>query len=75
MVEDYAVIYCGSAIFKIARLLFVAMLCVHMFACAFYKVKQESAENFDDVQEFYSSRKIDPNVTLFPYLGKISACN
>ena len=28
IIEDYAVIYCGSAVFKISRLLFIALMCV-----------------------------------------------
>jgi hypothetical protein len=27
VIEDYAVIYCGSAVFKISRLLLIAMMC------------------------------------------------
>jgi hypothetical protein len=27
VLEDYAVIYCGSAVFKISRLLLIAMMC------------------------------------------------
>jgi hypothetical protein len=51
--EDYSVLYFGSAVFKITRLLFIAILSVHFFACAFHRVKQESATNPDDVIAFY----------------------
>ena len=39
------------------------MLCVHCFACAFYKVKKESALSPDDVETFYLSRDVDPTVS------------
>jgi hypothetical protein len=55
------VLYFGSAVFKIARLLFVAMSCVHVFACVFYRVKKESA-SVEDVNQFFISRNVDPTV-------------
>jgi hypothetical protein len=60
--QDYMVLYFGSAIFKITRLLAIAMLCVHCFACAFFRVKKESALSQDDVELFYTSRGVDPTV-------------
>ena len=36
--------------------------CVHLYTCAFYRVKVESAASPDDVATFYSSRGIDENV-------------
>ena len=38
VLEDYAVVYMGASIFKITRLLVVAVSSVHVFACLFYKV-------------------------------------
>ncbi len=60
--EDLAVVYLGSAIFKIARLTFVALFCVHLFACLFFRVKMEGANSPDDVVEFYASRHISEDV-------------
>jgi hypothetical protein len=62
VIEDYVVLYFGSSVFKIARLLFVALLSVHFFACIFYRVKNESAASSEDVEAFYSSRGVDSNV-------------
>ncbi len=62
VIEDYMVLYFGSAMFKIARLLFVAMSCVHVFACVFYRVKKESAST-DEVNQFFISRNVDPTVS------------
>ena len=62
--KDYAVFYFGSALFKIIRLLFIAIFSIHFFACAFYRVKNESAVNPDDVETFYLSRNVDPAVQL-----------
>ena len=62
MIEDYMVLYCGSSMFKIARLLFVALLSVHFFASAFYRVKNESADSQEDVDMFYQSKGVDPKV-------------
>ena len=56
ILQDYIVFHFGSAVFKIFRLLAVAMLCVHGFACAFYRVKRESASRPEDVDAFYESR-------------------
>jgi hypothetical protein len=62
-VEDYGVIYLGSAVFKIARLLFVAMFSVHLFACIFFRVKIASAFSPEDVTIFYTSKNIAENVS------------
>jgi hypothetical protein len=61
VVEDYGVIYLGSAIFKIARLLFIAMFSVHIFACVFFRVKIASAVTPEDVTAFYTSRHVASN--------------
>ena len=52
----------GSASFKIGRLLFIAVLCVHFFACAFYRVKKDSALSQEDVNSFYESKEVEPTV-------------
>jgi hypothetical protein len=62
MLEDYAVLYFGSAIFKIARLLFIALLCVHFFACIYYRVKRDTTHNPEDVEAFYNSKYVDQDV-------------
>jgi hypothetical protein len=69
MLEDYAVLYFGSAMFKIGRLLVIAMMCVHIFACVFYRVKKESAASPDDVAAFYVSKAVDPNVSAVILCG------
>jgi hypothetical protein len=63
-VEDYGVIYLGSAVFKIARLLFIAMFSVHMFACIFVRVKVASALSPEDVSAFYLSKNVAADVSL-----------
>ncbi len=63
-VEDYGVIYLGSAIFKIARLLFIALFSVHFFACVFFRVKVVSAVSPEHVTEFYSSKNVASNVSV-----------
>ena len=61
--------YLGSAVFKISRLLFIALLSVHFFACIFYRVKEASALQPEDVAAFYVSKSVDPNVGVsFVYL-------
>jgi hypothetical protein len=57
------VLYFGSAIFKITRLLFVAMSAVHVFACVFYRVKRESVASTEDFDQFFLSRNVSPNVS------------
>ena len=51
-------VYLGAAIFKITRLLVIAVSSVHFFACIFYKVKQISADSPEEVAAFYTSRGI-----------------
>ena len=64
VVEDYGVIYLGSAVFKIARLLFVAMVSVHLFACIFFRVKVISAAAVEDVTSFYTSKNVAEDVSV-----------
>ncbi len=61
--EDYGVIYLGSAVFKIARLLFIAMFSVHLFACIFFRVKAASAFAPEDVAVFYTSKNVAEDVS------------
>jgi hypothetical protein len=68
MIEDYAVVHFGSAMFKIFRLLFLAIFCVHFFACVFFAVKTGSAASADDVVEFYTSRNVAEDVSAFIFL-------
>ena len=63
--EDLAVVYLGSAVFKILRLTFIALFCVHLLACLFYRVKDSSAESPEDVVNFYTSRNIEEDVRIF----------
>ncbi len=56
-------LYFGSAIFKIARLLLIAMMCVHFFSCIYYRVKKETTPNPDDVEAFYQSKYVDQDVS------------
>ncbi len=60
--EDYAVVYFGSAIFKIIRLLLVAIFSVHFCACIFFRVKEISAEHSNDVVDFYANRNVAEDV-------------
>ena len=62
LVEDYIVVYLGSFVFKITRLLVIAVSSVHIFACLFYKVKEVSAASPDDVVSFYTSRDVGEKV-------------
>ncbi len=61
--EDYAVVYFGSAVFKMMRLLLLAIFSVHVFACIFYRVKDVSAASREDVIEFYASRDVAEDVS------------
>jgi hypothetical protein len=63
-VEDYGVIYLGSPVFKIARLLFIAMFSVHLFACIFFRVKVASAFAPEDVTTFYTSKNVAEDVSV-----------
>ena len=39
VIEDYAVVFFGSSLFKILRLFVLAIFTVHFFTCLFYRVK------------------------------------
>ena len=59
IVEDYAVVYFGAALFKIVRLLVIATFTVHLFACIFYRVKVRAASvscNYFFLQHYVSTR-------------------
>jgi hypothetical protein len=71
-VEDYGVVYLGSAIFKIARLTFIALFFVHLFACIFYRVKETSAESPEDVAAFYSAKRANVSFTSWSLGGMVS---
>jgi hypothetical protein len=58
------VIYLGSAVFKIARLLFIAMFSVHMFACIFYRVKIIGAIGPEEVTAFYTTKNVPEDVRV-----------
>ncbi len=62
ILQDYVVLNFGSSVYKIARLLVIAMLSVHLFACAFYRVKKDCANSQEDVDLFYQSRNVNPTV-------------
>ena len=61
-IEDYAVVYVGSPLFKIMRLIIVAIFSIHLFACIFYRVKEVSADSKDDVAAFYASKNVENEV-------------
>ncbi len=65
VISDYVVLNFGSSVYKIARLLVIAILSIHLFACAFFRVKKESALSPEDVDSFYESRNVDPTVCGF----------
>ena len=65
--EDYAVVYFGSPLFKILRLLVIAIFSIHLFACVFYRVKEISAESHEDVEAFYAAKNVDGDVSLIQW--------
>jgi hypothetical protein len=56
VIEDYAVVFFGSATFKMLRLVAFAAFSVHLFACIFYRVK-DSSEDPESVVAFFESRE------------------
>jgi hypothetical protein len=63
--EDLAVVYLGSAVFKISRLTFAALFSVHLCACLFFRVKLEGASSPAVVAEFFTSRQIAEDVSTY----------
>jgi hypothetical protein len=50
VIEDYAVIYCGSAVFKISRLLLIAMMCApSAFYCHAIRVTNGKVEQMQTI--------------------------
>ena len=60
--EDIGVVYLGASIFKIIRLACIALFCVHLFACLFFRVKLASAESLEDVVAFYAAKNVADQV-------------
>ena len=71
-IEDYAVVYFGSALFKILRLLFVATFSVHVFACIYFRVKIISALSPDIVSDFYAARDVAADVSDVDHLDSFT---
>jgi hypothetical protein len=59
IVHDYAVLLFGSAFFKMIRLIFCAVLVVHMFSCGFYRVKVLELERESRVRGGESRKEKD----------------
>jgi hypothetical protein len=74
-VEDYGVVYLGSAVFKIARLTFIALFFVHLFACIFYRIKETTAESREDVLAFYTSKHVEEDVSAVIYFYFLVTCS
>jgi hypothetical protein len=64
VIEDYAVVFFGSAWYKMLRLFFVAGFAVHLFACIFFQVKS----NNDNVTAFYSAKNVVDDVSFLIFL-------
>lgn len=62
VIEDYAVVFFGSAAFKMLRLFLVAAFSVHLFACVFYRVK-DSSDDQDAVMSFYEVKEASYDVS------------
>jgi hypothetical protein len=63
VIEDYAVVFFGSATFKMLRLVAFAAFSVHLFACIFYRVK-DSNEDPESVVAFFESREAAIDVSI-----------
>jgi hypothetical protein len=64
LIEDYAVVHFGYALYKIFRLLFLAIICVHFFACIFFAVKAGSATSAEEVTAFYIAKNVEEDVSI-----------
>ncbi len=73
-IEDYAVVYFGSALFKMLRLLFIATFSIHIFACMFFRVKEMSALTPDHVKDFYAVRDIAEDVSDVLFAVSLILC-
>ena len=60
MIEDYAVVFVGSAWYKMLRLCFIAGFAVHLFACIFFQVKSKN----DNAIGFYSAKSVEIDVSF-----------
>ena len=56
-------VYLGSALFKVFRLVIIAMFTVHFGAFIFFRVKMNSAASADDVSSFYAENFIRHDVS------------
>jgi hypothetical protein len=74
VIEDYAVLSFGSSIFKIGRLLFIALLSVHLFACAFFRVKRETSSQ-EEIDNFYLLRNVDSAVRISVSRSVFDTCD
>jgi hypothetical protein len=42
----------------------IALVFVHLFACAYFRVKKESANSPEDMDGFFTSKAVDPTVGI-----------
>jgi hypothetical protein len=59
---DYMVLVLGHPLFAVLRLMLLAIMCVHIFACIFYRVKKDGAASEEDVIAFYKFFRVDSTV-------------
>jgi hypothetical protein len=62
MTQDYMVLVVGHPAYAILRLLLIAMIAIHLFACLFYRIKKESAASQEEVVVFYKAFNVDSTV-------------
>ena len=61
LIHDFAVLFIGSAAFKVIRLVLCVLFIVHVLACGFYRVKVESGSPAA-VEDFFQSRGVNAQV-------------
>mmetsp|Transcript_30422 Transcript_30422/g.80896 ORF Transcript_30422/g.80896 Transcript_30422/m.80896 type:complete len:577 (-) Transcript_30422:1098-2828(-) len=67
IIHDYVVIYVGAMAFKIARLLVVASMLVHLYACIFWRLKLDYSSE-QDRADFLDAKGVDPEDLAGTYL-------
>ena len=70
VVEDYSVAFFGSACFKLLRLFVFAAFNIHLFACIFYRVKDQD-DDAVAVAQFYDARNVQVDVRFHAFFREL----
>ena len=65
-IDDYVAIFFGSTLLRTGKLLFIVLIVVHVFTCAYWLIKFNCANDPSEIEKFLSDRQLDETVPALP---------